>query len=325
MRSRYGLNGYATSPHAEYGRVHWARRGSSFAQAEPFLVSGHHDLGPARAAALHWDEVSDELRTALIDNELAVPTFLPATRANPRPWLAVHTTLAWVYKCAFVEALARQGRLTPTTDQQQAHLLSDGWDADQVASLLGAEPPRSHPMPDLVSAMGLLAIQIAVPAHLADVLVKKIIELRLRHRTEFEAFSTAVNEAATSLQSELEDVTVPEALDRYLRMEVERRFTLPLEDLHRAMRGRGVETAFSAADLKFELPAVASSVAGGVLAGAPALGTALGAAFGIAGLTRTARQQRRALRAGTPVAYLLSIERGLQPRYLLERLGLHHT
>lgn len=325
VRERYGLVGFATSPHTEYGRVHWARRGFPWAQVEPMPVPGHHGLGSAQVAALYWDEVNDELRTALIENELAVPTYLSTfTPANPRPWLAMDTALAWVYKCVFVEALARQSRFTPTTDQKEAHLLSDGWDADLVASWLGVEP-GGHPVPNFVSSMGMLAIRIAVPANLAEVPVQKIIELRRRHRTEFEAFSSAVNEAAASLQTELADVTVPEALDRYVQLEVERRFALPLEDLRRAMRGLGVETAFSAADLKFELPAVASSVAGGVLAGVPVMGAALGAAFGIAGFARTALQKRRALRAGSPAAYLLSVERGLDPRSLLERLGLHHA
>ncbi|WP_405867726.1 DUF6236 family protein [Streptomyces sp. NBC_01515] len=169
---------------------------------------------------------------------------------------------------------------------------------------------------------GPTARPIAVPDNLADVPVRKIIELRRSHHAEFEAFSSAVNEAVASLQTELADVTVPEALDRYTQLEVERRFALPLRDLRRAMKGLGIETALSAMNLKFELPAVATSVAGGVLADAPVVGAALGAAFGIAGFARTAAQQRKALLAASPVAYLLSIERGLEPPSLLQRLGL---
>jgi hypothetical protein len=103
-------------------------------------------------------------------------------------------------------------------------------------------------------------------------------------------------------------------------MEVDRRFALPLEDLRRALKGLGVETAFSAANLKFELPAAAGTVAGGVLAGEPVIGAALGAAFAVIGLRRAANQQRQALLAASPAAYLLSVERGLEPPSLLRRL-----
>ncbi|MFJ7097034.1 DUF6236 family protein [Streptomyces mirabilis] len=101
-------------------------------------------------------------------------------------------------------------------------------------------------------------------------------------------------------------------------MEVDRRFVLPLEGLRRALKGLGVETAFSAANLKFELAAAA--VAGGVLTGEPLIGAALGAAFAVVGLRRAANQQRQALLAASPAAHLLSVERGLEPPSLLRRL-----
>ncbi|MEU2866698.1 DUF6236 family protein [Streptomyces mirabilis] len=127
--------------------------------------------------------------------------------------------------------------------------------------------------------------------------------------------SAATTETVASLRAE---VTLPEARDRYVQMEVDRRFVLPLEGLRRALKGLGVETAFSAANLKFELAAAA--VAGGVLTGEPLIGAALGAAFAVVGLRRAANQQRQALLAASPAAHLLSVERGLEPPSLLRRL-----
>jgi hypothetical protein len=208
----------------------------------------------------------------------------------------MHTESAWVYKCVFVEELARQGRFAPTTDQPAARLASDGWDGDRIAAAL--LDPAPEPAQDPAGAVGMLAIRIMVPADLTDVPVRKI----------------------ASLRAELAEVTLPEARDGYVRMEVDRRFALPLEDLRRALKGMGVETAFSAANLKFELPAAAGTVAGGVLAGEPVIGAALGAAFAVIGLRRAANQQRQALLAASPAAYLLSVERGLEPPSLLRRL-----
>jgi hypothetical protein len=230
----------------------------------------------------------------------------------------MHTESAWVYKCVFVEELARQGRFAPTTDQPAVRLASDGWDGDRIAAAL--LDPAPEPAQDPAGAVGMLAIRIMVPADLTDVPVRKIVELRSRHRSEFEAFSAAITETVASLRAELAEVTLPEARDGYVRMEVDRRFALPLEDLRRALKGMGVETAFSAANLKFELPAAAGTVAGGVLAGEPVIGAALGAAFAVIGLRRAANQQRQALLAASPAAYLLSVERGLEPPSLLRRL-----
>ncbi|MFC7265854.1 DUF6236 family protein [Streptomyces lutosisoli] len=283
---------------------------------------------PSRAAGLYWDEVSSELRTALFAAELAVPSRRSRfSQVNPRPWVAMHTALAWVYKCVFVEELARQGRFAPTTDQPAAHLASDGWDMDRIAAALLDPAPVPVTVQNPTGAVGMLAIRIVVPEDLTDVPVRKIVELRRRHRSEFEAFSAAITETVAILRAELADVTLPEARDRYVQMEVERRFALPLKDLRGAMKGLGVETAFSAANLKFELPA-ASTVAGGALAGEPVIGAALGAAFAVGGLRRAANQQRQALLAASPAAYLLSVERGLEPSSLLRRItggGLRRT
>ncbi|MFD8767045.1 DUF6236 family protein [Streptomyces mirabilis] len=321
----------------------WAHRGveylphSGFAPSDreidaeprpPRFPEGSHsytDTGAEyspRVSGIYWDEVSGELRTALFEAELAVPTRRSRfSQINPRPWVAMDTALAWVYKCVFVEALARQGRFVPTTDQPAAHLASDGWDADRItAALLGDPAPTPAPAQDPACTVGMLAIRVVVPDNLADVPVQKIVKLRSRHRSEFEAFNTAITETVDALRSELAEVTLPEARDRYIQLEVSRRFALPLEDLRRAMKGLGIETAFSAANLKFELPAAASAVGGGALAGQPVVGAALGAVFAVAGLRRAATQQRHALLATSPTAYLLSIERGLEPSSLLRRL-----
>ncbi|MFF7082122.1 DUF6236 family protein [Streptomyces lavendulae] len=107
------------------------------------------------------------------------------------------------------------------------------------------------------------------------------------------------------------------------RAGVERRFETPLVELRRALKGARIDTVFSAANLKFELPAGLAAIGGGVLAGQPLIGTAAGAAFGLSSLRQAAGQHRNDLHSAAPVAsYLLSVEQALAPRSLLRRLAL---
>lgn len=284
-------------------------------------------------AGTYWEEITPELRDVLFDSGLAVETRL--SRYTPDAtyyrWVAMDVGLAWVYKCAFVEELARQGRFAPTTDEPTAHIASNGWDTDSIATALlgGVAGPSVTPTAgdiDLASRVGMLAIRIAIPEFLSEVRVEKIIKLRQDYRAEFDAFTSAVTETVADLRSELVDVSLPAAREALLHREIGKRFETPLEDLRKAMRGLYLGTVYSAANLKFELPGTVAALGGGAaggnaLAGQPLLGTALGAAFAVAGLHRSAAQQRRALLSGSTVAYLLSVENGLQPPSLLRRLS----
>ncbi|MFJ4980318.1 DUF6236 family protein [Streptomyces coeruleorubidus] len=284
----------------------------------------------ARAAASYWEEFTPELREALFATGLATDARrTPALQARRSlaegRWVTMNAALAWVYKCAFVEALAAQGRYTPTTDQPDAHLASDGWDADRIAEvLLRTPPPSTSPPPPTPSAdiVGLLAIRIAVPADLTNVPVEKIVTLRKDHRDEFAAFTGAVSETVDLLQQELAGATLPEAHERYLHMAVEQRFEAPLRALRAAMKGQGISTVYSAINVKFEIPALAAAAGGaGALAGQqPLLGGAVGAALAFASLRHTHIQQTKALKAQNPAAYLLAIQRGLTPPSLLRRI-----
>ncbi|MEV5850396.1 DUF6236 family protein [Streptomyces sp. NPDC051985] len=279
-------------------------------------------------AGIHWDEINSELLRALLELRIGARVwrtqFAEHREHNTAPWIAMHSALAWVYKCAFVEELAAQSGFIPTTDQPESHLAADGWNADRIAEILlgmGSRPSeRFASSDDLANAVGLLAIRIAVPDNLTDVPVEKIVKLRRRYRAEFDNFTSTVSDTVTKLQAEMADVTLPEARGRYVRMEVERRFELPMQELTAAMKGLGIDTAYSAANLKFELPTSVAAVGSAALVGQPVLGTALGAAFAIVGLSRTRAEQRKAFRSGSPVAYLLSVERGLQPPSLLQRI-----
>uniref|UniRef100_A0AAU2A6C6 DUF6236 family protein n=1 Tax=Streptomyces sp. NBC_00093 TaxID=2975649 RepID=A0AAU2A6C6_9ACTN len=278
-------------------------------------------------AYLHWGEVAPDVREALFDAGLAVPA-RGARFSEPGvdEWVGMDPALVWVYKCALSEEVARRGELVPTTDQAAAHAASHGWNAERVAEALldlggvnELREPRGKPSRDITDVVGMLAVRIVVPDEIDAVPVGKIIELRRRHKDEFDTFNREVTAAAADLREHLADVTLPSSIDRYVAMEVERRFERPVEKLRRAMRGLGIDTAFSAANLKFAVPAALTGMASGVYTG-PVVSATAGITFALAGLARTATGERRARRASSPSAYLLSVEKGLEPRSLVRRV-----
>ncbi len=335
------LHRYADALHAAGYGVSELWEEGDHRGATPFDPASPRSLGPssdnsrstrpyrARAAAAYWEEFTPELREALFATGLAAdgrraPGLQARRSLMEGRWVTMNASLAWVYKCAFVEALAAQGRYTPTTDQPDAHLASNGWDADRIAEVLLRTPtPSASSLPPVPSAdiVGLLAIRIAVPADLTDVPVEKIVKLRKDHRDEFAAFTSTVAETVDLLKQELAGTTLPEVRERYLHMAVEQRFEAPLQALRAAMKGQGINTVYSALNVKFEIPALAAAVGGaGALAGHPLLGGAVGAALTFANLRHTHIQQTKALKAQNPAAYLLAVQRGLTPPSLLRRI-----
>ncbi|MFE1883061.1 DUF6236 family protein [Streptomyces diastatochromogenes] len=272
-------------------------------------------------AGMYWDEVAPNLQRTLFQCGLADYGTYPYPHRTRR-WIAMHPALAWVYKCALTEEISKQSQFAPTTDQVAAHTASNGWDSERIAqALLDVGPSTAATSGNLIDTVGLMAVRIVVPVNLDEVSPKKIAKLRLRHKAEFDAFKTAVTETAAELTSELADVSLPVARERYMQMEVERRFEIPLRNLEKAMKGMKVDSAYSAANLKFDLPTTVASLGGGALAGQPLLGTTAAVAFALAGLRRTVSVNRQDRLTASPVAaYLLSVERGLEPPSLLRRI-----
>ncbi|MFJ5901429.1 DUF6236 family protein [Streptomyces sp. NPDC093064] len=234
-----------------------------------------HAVGPRRTRStpgltgVYWDEVTPELRAALFQSGLAVQLHrLPPAPPTPRPWIGVDPALAWVYKCALTEELARQGQFTPTTDQTAALPSSCGWDTDRIIRVLFNRDGNAMAN-DVGSVVGMMAIRIAVPASSATLPIAKIVEIRQRCHPEFNRFAEVVDSTVSDMREQLSEIKLAKAANAYLQLEVDRRFEVPLQELRRAMRGLKVDTAFSAANLSFEVPAAVASVAGGVLAGQP--------------------------------------------------------
>lgn len=263
--------------------------------------------------ALSGVKLRGDLLQELVANNLAI--------WEPRYELAaVHPNFAWAYMCLLTDELAGLNQLTPVSDDPSAYEACGDWTAERFAAVLvGDTPPVRTPSRDMRAALGMMAVQLAVPANLDSVPVKKIIKIRARYRAEFDTFHDLVSQSAATLADELSQVSDPEVLKFYLELEVAKRFERPLEELRKAMKGLGIDSLLSATSIKFELPAAAAALAGGWAADQPVL-VGVGAALAIAAWHREHQHRKNAQVSGSPVAYLLEAQRSLSGGQLLTNL-----
>ncbi|WP_406409521.1 DUF6236 family protein [Streptomyces sp. NBC_01643] len=310
--------------------------------ADSWLPNGHAEAyGPPpsrplrRLAGVYRDEVAPPLREALTQAGLALETtrqiHVGTAARETGQWLAMDPSLAWAYKCALTEHLARVNELEPLTDGIAAYALTRPWTVDRVLALLN-EPDSMPDGPtdfghlqhsavaeDTATRVAMLAMQLVVPQDLTAVPAERIVAVRKRCGAEFDAFRDAVTTAAGELTELPLESADPAVVAAYLDQIVARRFEQPLGNLRSAMRGLNMETALSAASMKFELPAAAAAL-GGTVAGQPAVATAGGLAFAMVGLGHSWKQGWADRRAASPESYLLRVGKGLRPRSLLARV-----
>ncbi|MDP9612846.1 DUF6236 family protein [Streptomyces demainii] len=283
----------------------------------------HGNLSRHQLAGFHEDEVAPQLRDALIDSDLAVSTQRSSISGqSDARWLAMRPDLAWIYKCVFTQVLARSTRYTPVTDQHASHgvFTESDWNSERVARLLLGEDDAPAEKPDLADAIGMMSVRLVIPQNIDAVPVKKIVELRRRHKAEFDRFTQAVDSAAADFRDALGDVEDPEALRQHLSLKVSGSIEIPLELLRRAMRGLKVNTTFSALGAKFGLGTMATVALSALPAGIPLVTAGATMVFGVAALRRNAAQTRDTHMNTSPTAYLLRLEKELHPQELHRRV-----
>ena len=279
------------------------------------------DHPPRPLTGLHREHLAAELAEALLEERLAV------TPRGHGEWLGVVPELAWIYMCALTEEAARQNKMAPTTDQIGAHTASDLWHPDRLTAALFREPDPSAAVPRTVDAqmVALTAVSLVVPANISSVPVRDIVALRERYSDDFNAFLDQAATVADGLSSELAEVRNLDVFQKYLNTEVKNKFDVPRENLKKALRGARMDSALSIVNMKVELPAL---LGGGLLAsaGLVALGPvaaasgALALAFVVLSAWRTAHNNQAKILTG-PAAYLLRLEKDLDPRSMVDRVG----
>jgi hypothetical protein len=261
-------------------------------------------------AAMMVGRVSRPLAHELTDRRLAF---------RKGPWLGMHPKVAWIYMCVLAEQIARQNNLIPITDQQVAHSAACEWNSERIIRTLLDTPPYTPTTEVSISALGLLALQIVVPKNLAELPIEKVIKVRERYGADFDAFTTELSSAAYDLRDDFNNISDQAILNAYLNDEVARRFRQPLADLHKIFKGVGIDAAFAAANIKFELPA-ALTLAGGIISHQPLLAGTGAAAFGVLRTGRVVKNQWGSQAKPSAATYLWRIEREITPQNLVKRL-----
>ncbi|MEU6341855.1 DUF6236 family protein [Streptomyces sp. NPDC046977] len=269
-------------------------------------------------AGLYPHEVDPGLADALRGAGLAVPAMRSRIAISAGvTWLAMDPGLAWIYKCVLTEELGRRTFYSPITDQVAAHSATDGWDSDRIAAAMLGEPPRPANS-DGTTRLGLMAVQCVLPDGLRSVPVAKIIQLRNDYKAEFRAFRQAVDKAAADLREQVGGIEDRAAFEHHLRMTFDESIAQPLEDLRKAMSGLNLKTFYSALNYKFEVPVLAAA-ASGWAGNVPIAGGSL--AIAAATLRQATVEARDTQLAGSPVSYLLRVERNLKPTTLVRRVA----
>jgi hypothetical protein len=217
---------------------------------------------------------------------------------------------------------ARANRLEPVTYWDSILAQAQEWTSDQLAGILlghavGQQTARRSG--ELAQRIGLLAVELVVPAGLDDLPVEKIIDIRQRYGTEFLAFRHEVDQAAGELE-ELADIRDEAVLELYLRDVVTDRFVKPAQELRKILGGMRLDSATAAINVKTELPV------GTLLSGAAYVtGHSLVAATSVAALGLLvahrgyAQQRRSALQASPSASFLLHTRETIHPQGLLEQ------
>ncbi|MFD7134908.1 DUF6236 family protein [Streptomyces sp. NPDC059894] len=320
LRQRFLATADTRPFHTQQGNRPALLMGQRIINAEPTSPDDQRTLprDERPLAGLYPNEVDPGLADALRGAGLAVPAMRSRiARSSDVTWLAMDPVLAWIYKCVLTEELARRTRYAPITDQVEAHSATDGWDSDRIAAAMLGEPPRPASS-DETTRLGLMAVQCVLPDGLRSVPVAKIIQLRNDYKAEFSAFRQAVDKAAADLREQVGGIEDRAAFEHHLRMTFAESIAQPLEDLRKAMSGLNLKTFYSALNYKFEVPALAAA-ASGWAGNVPIAGGSL--AIAAATLRQATAEARDAQLAGSPVSYLLRVERNLKPTTLVRRVA----
>ena len=268
----------------------------------------------ARLAHIYMSKIDPDLLHGLMESGLAV-------RARGSGWIGVHPRLADVYMAALAEEIARRNQLEPLTDDPVNHVAASGWSIERLAeALLGnrdlVDARRSQE--DLSTALALVAFRSVVPKHSID--VEQVISIRSRYEDERGAFVLHTRALAAELNA-MREIEDPVALSAHLGSAYEATIGEELTALKRAINSVGVETAFSAANMKLVVPAPLAT--GAAIAGAninPLVGLGGAIIVAVAQLGRSYRREVGRRVAESPASYLLRVERALTPKSLMGQI-----
>lgn len=302
-------------------------------------------------AFLHADQLTAELRDALVDLKVAVGPlrpelirrFLPEERSISRTywpsgrsarqeriamplghpadrqaalerWMLAPRRFVRDYITRISEDFASSNSLHLVTDQE-----------DTILSARSTSPFMPEPDPsnsaeksasDLVRLLGVFAVKHVTPR--GAVQVKDVVKIRQRFGDEFFAFGNLIDEIAAEI-SGVSDIRDIEVLQTYLEDVVEARLIALMRALEMNLRSSHFDVATAAISVKMELPALLAFAGGAAISGHPMVAGAAAAAIGLVAVTRESRQKYAKLRAENAASsYLLHVASVTHARNFLQ-------
>ncbi|MGW1769232.1 DUF6236 family protein [Streptomyces sp. NPDC002073] len=298
----------AVRDNAEALRTQFAVSGRRLTQSSPRLGSTTGNL-----TGLYPEEVPEELEAALEEAGLGTRDW----RRMRGAWVAVDPALAWAYKCAVTQELARRTAYAPVTDQLDAYTATGDWTAERIAdTLLGRAAPAVG-REAAQARLALMAVRCVLPADLRHVPADKIVRLRTQYADEFAVFAAAVEAAAADVVGATQEVTDRTAFELHLQNTFEVHLAQPLESLRKAMNGLKLNTVFTTLTIKPEVSVPGAGL--GWLLGGTTTAVGTGIAFAALAARQSAARERDTLVASSPAGYLLRVEKELKPATVLKR------
>ncbi|HJQ00566.1 MAG TPA: DUF6236 family protein [Jatrophihabitans sp.] len=266
-------------------------------------------------------KMAPQLAGVLLENGLATPV-------TNHGLIGLHPQLAFVYMHALAAEMASNA-IQPLTDDDFDHV-AIGCRASSVAeALIGLNPsraavPRAEPQENLTLQFAMIAIRSVIPKDLGSVPVEKIIKIRQRHNDELAAFQQATRVLIEGIPEALE--SCDEAVcSMYLHELYRKTLRAELSNLEKCLRQAGVDTVFSAMNVKLETPALLASGAAlfgiGALHLNPIMVGAGAATLCLVPQFRDQRHKAQRIRADSNASFLLRLQEDLNPETLASTLG----
>lgn len=266
-----------------------------------------------RLGYIFQEKITHELATVLRDTDIARPD------PYDQRWVGMHPRLANVYMLALANQLALDRGLNPVTDESFDHVAVGGWSMSRLAeALLGDVELTSAARSEyeIETAAAYVAIRTVVPVNIEQVSAERILRFREDFQSERAAFREAVSDFVQN-RAWLKDVHDPGVLVERLEEEYAGALGPKVDTLRQGLREAGIRSVFSTMSIAVTgetiATALASHVAGGIQ---PWIATGIVAGTALVPVYLNLYSGRREAWK-QPEAYLLRLERELQPNQLV--------
>ena len=220
---------------------------------------------------------------------------------------------------ALAEVMAPMVGARPIAEDAIDHVAVSGLTMEALSNALLGHSDRPGGANGYEMTMASLAISYVVPADVAAIPAKKIIQFHKRHPAERSEFQIAINEIVKGL-GYLKDVKNPEDAQKHLRNEYEKKLGPKLTNLKKAMTNAGWDTFDSATAATFAIPQGLATALAFIGFSLPAAAAVVGIALSSWTIWRKREKAISDVLTPSAEAFLYQINRSLKPEVVTEEI-----